>query len=118
MGAILLEEGGVYVHKNEFLVREVVMIAFGGDVVYNDYNLSDGAPFARGQRCSLEAFRRWAARSATPEENGLLRRDLGKARDLAFKEIRTGGDPREDSHSLVAAHGAAAGELRPTWPDR
>jgi hypothetical protein len=86
MARIEIEQGGVYANANEFLAREVLMIAPDGDVVYNDYALSDGAPFGRQCRCSLGAFARWAARRLAADEIHVLRRDEGEARDRTRAE--------------------------------
>jgi hypothetical protein len=84
-----IQQGGVYANANEFLAREVIAITPDGDVIYDDYALSDGKPFGRQCRCSLNTFMQWAARPVTPEENSLLRRDEGEARDRAKVEMMT-----------------------------
>lgn len=76
-----IRQGGVYANANEFLAREVIMITPDGYVIYNDYAMNDGQPFGRACRCSLSTFMQWAARPLTPEENQVLRRDEGEARD-------------------------------------
>jgi hypothetical protein len=89
MAKCKIEQGGVYTHSTEVFAREVIEITPFGDVIYDDYGLSDGAPMGRKCRCSLGAFARWAARQVTSDEDRVLRRDEGHARDLARMEMIT-----------------------------
>ena len=84
-----IEVGGVYANANGFLAREVKAITFAGDVIYDDYSLSDGTPFGRKCRCSIGHFERWAARTVTADENRVIRRDAGEALDQARVEMMT-----------------------------
>jgi K+-transporting ATPase c subunit len=67
--------GGVYAKANEVFAREVIEITANGNVIYNDYGLSVGAPIGQSFRCSLSRFVTWAARPLTPEEISKLRRN-------------------------------------------
>jgi hypothetical protein len=82
MPKINIVRGGVYANSREVFAREVLEITFG-NVIYNDYALSDGAPIGRRCVCSLEAFQRWAARPLDPVESSRLQRDVGPAREAA-----------------------------------
>jgi hypothetical protein len=85
MASIGIELGGVYANASEVFAREVVAIT-NDEVTYHDYALLDGAPIGRCCRCSLLAFKRWAARPLAPTEIGALRRDEGAAREKAMAE--------------------------------
>ncbi len=76
--------GGVYAKADEVFAREVIEITSEGDVIYNDYSLSDGAPIGQRCRCSLGRFVTWAARPLTPEEISILRRNEVNPRDLGM----------------------------------
>jgi len=82
MAAFKIDQGGVYANANEVFAREVIVVTPDGDVIYNDYGLSDGAPIGRQRRCSLGTFVQWAARPLTSEEIRALRRDEGESRDM------------------------------------
>jgi hypothetical protein len=88
MPKIKIEKGGVYANAHDVFAREVIEIRGDGDVIYNDYALSDGVPIGRNCRCSLETFTRWVARPLAPDEIAALRRDEGEAREMALKHIR------------------------------
>jgi hypothetical protein len=90
--------GGVYAKANEVFAREVIEITANGNVIYNDYGLSVGAPIGQSFRCSLSRFVTWAARPLTPEEISKLRRNEVKPRDLGMAAdiIRTALDPASD----------------------
>ena len=87
MTTFKIDAGGVYANAGEFLAREVIVITPDGEVIYNDYFLSDGAPLGRERRCSLGTFARWAARPLTPEENRGLRREEGARREIGMLAI-------------------------------
>jgi hypothetical protein len=82
-----IEKGAFYANANDVFAREVIEITPDGDVIYNDYGLSDGAPIGRRCRCSLGWFKKWAARELTTEETRALRRDEGTFRDLAMRRV-------------------------------
>jgi hypothetical protein len=50
MPKIEIESGGVYANADDVLAREAIAVTSSGDVVYNDYGLSDGAPIFRACR--------------------------------------------------------------------
>jgi hypothetical protein len=87
MPKIKVEKGGVYANAHDVFAREVIDIRGDGNVIYNDYALSDGAPFGRNCRCSLETFTRWVVRPLAPDEIATLRRDEGEARERAMTRV-------------------------------
>jgi len=84
MATFKIVPGGVYAKADEVFAREVIEITSDGDVIYNDYGLSDGAPIGQRCRCSLGRFVTWAARPLTPEEISKLRRKEANPRDLGM----------------------------------
>ena len=78
MATFKIVPGGVYAKANEVFAREVIEITSNGNVIYNDYGLSVGAPIGQSFRCSLSRFVTWAARPLTPEEISKLRRKRGQ----------------------------------------
>src|SRR5262245_6904955 len=82
MASFKIVPGGIYAKADGVFAREVIRITPDGDVFYNDYGLSDGAPIGRHCKCSVGTFIQWAARPLTPEETARLRREEGKAREM------------------------------------
>ena len=101
-----VEKGGVYANAHDVFAREVIDIRGDGNVIYNDYALSDGVPIGRNCRCSLETFTRWVVRPLAPDEIAALRRDEGEASEKAMKRPcslrrRPRGRPRRADSSRV-----------------
>jgi hypothetical protein len=82
-----IEKGAFYASANDVFAREVIEITPEGNVIYNDFGLSDGAPIGRRCRCSLGWFKKWAVRELTTEETGALRRDEGTFRDVVMRRV-------------------------------
>jgi hypothetical protein len=82
-----IEKGAFYANANDVFAREVIEITPDGDVIYNDFALSDGAPIGRRCRCSIGWFKKWAVRLLTTEETRSLRRDEGALRDMAMRRV-------------------------------
>jgi hypothetical protein len=58
--------GGFYT-KNGTFAREVIGND-GGNIIYRDYQLSNGSPISHRSECGDYSFARWARRECTPEE--------------------------------------------------
>jgi hypothetical protein len=87
MPTIKIEQGAVYANAHDLFAREVIEIRRDGNVIYNDYVLSDGARLGRYRLCSLAAFMRWVVRPLAPDEISALRREEGHAHDRAMSSM-------------------------------
>jgi hypothetical protein len=101
MPTIKIEQGAVYANAHDLFAREVIEIRRDGNVIYNDYALSDGAPLGRYRLCSLGAFTRWVVRPLAPDEISALRRDEGQAHDRAMSRTILATAIEAASDSLI-----------------